>query len=182
MLETLRQRLFLASSTLPDAEGWLFTFGLFALFALATFSILRISKLFTFSFSKLPPNYLLLLGIIAVFTPSLPEETLYRVLLLPHPTEFSPAERPLLMSSVSLFLYIFAHPLLAFAIWPWSRHIFYRPAFLLIVALLGIACTLAYLRTGSVWAPTFIHWATIVGWKLFFGGPDFNFGKRVKNF
>ena len=178
MLE-LRQRLFLAFTTLPDAGGWLFTLFLLAVFALATLLILRFSKLFTFSISELPRKHLLLLGLIAIFTPSLPEETLYRVLLLPHPGEAVALENLLSASIVSLFLYVAAHPLLALVAWPWSRHIFYRPAFLLIVTLLGIACTLAYVRTGSVWAPTLIHWATIVGWKLFFGGPDFNLGKRV---
>ena len=179
MLELLRQRLFLAFTTLPDTGGWLFTLGLLAVFAFTTLLVLRFSKLFTASLSQLPRKHLLLLGIIAIFTPSLPEETLYRVLLLPHPSEAAGLERLILASALSLFLYVVAHPLLSLLAWPWSRHIFYRPAFLLIVALLGIACTLAYLRTGSVWAPTFIHWATIVGWKLFFGGPDFNLGKRA---
>lgn len=180
MLELSRQRLFLAFTTLPDVQGWLFTLGLLAIFALATLLILRFSKLFTFSLSELPPKTLLLLGVIAIFTPSLPEETLYRVLFLPHPSELVRTGDLLLTSGISVFLYVIAHPLLALVAWPWSRHIFYRPAFLLIVALLGVACTLVYMRTGSVWAPTLIHWATIVGWKLFFGGPDFNLGKRSK--
>ena len=179
MLELIRQRLFLAFSTWPDVEGWLFTLGLLALFAFATLIILHFTKLSIFSLSELPRKHLLLLGIIAIFTPSLPEETLYRVLLLPHSSEAAGLNSLVLTSMISLFLYVVAHPLLALVAWPWSRRIFYRPAFLLIVALLGIACTLAYLRTGSVWASTFIHWATIVGWKLFFGGPDFNLGKRA---
>ena len=177
-MELLRYRLRTAFFTLPDLSGWLVTFLLFLVFALLAYLILRKSKLFTFSLIRLRPSQIGLLIVIAVFTPSLPEELLYRVLLLPHPSEGATPNVYLTWSVTSLVLFILAHPLLAWGAWPWARAIFYRPAFLLIVALLGVACTLAYYATGSLWAPVAIHWATIVGWKLFFGGPDFNLGQR----
>ena len=173
----LLYRLQTAFSTLPDLSGWLVTLLLFAGFASVTFMVLRVSGLFTFSPTRLPLKSVLLLVVVAVFTPSLPEEVLYRVLLLPHPTESVSLGTHSLWSGLSLALFVAAHPFTAWSVWHWSRRIFYRPAFLVIVALLGTVCTVAYLYTGSVWAPVSIHWATIVGWKLFFGGPDFNLGK-----
>ena len=177
----LLYRLQTAFSTLPDPNGWLVTLLLFAGFAGVTFVILRLSGLFSFSPTRLPLRSVLLLITVAVFTPSLPEEVLYRVLLLPHPTESVSFETRLAWSGLSLVLFVAAHPFIAWSVWHWSRRIFYRPAFLVIVALLGLVCTVAYLYTGSVWAPVSIHWATIVGWKLFFGGPDFNLGKDRKS-
>jgi len=164
--------------TLPDLSGWFLTLLLFLVFALFTYLILTRSKLFTFSLIRLSPAQIALLAFIAVFTPSLPEELLYRVLVQPHPSEGVAPSVRWAWSTASLLLFVLAHPLLAWGAWPWARAIFYRPAFLLIVALLGVACTLVYVATGSLWAPVAIHWATIMGWKLFFGGPDFNLGRH----
>ena len=149
---------------------------MFAGFAVLTFLILRRTRLFSFSLIRLPFSKILLLALIAVFTPSLPEEIVYRVLLLPHPSEHFAFAARFFWDCTALLVFVAAHPLLAFVAWPWSRRIFYRPAFLTIVALLGTACTLAYLATGSLWAPVALHWATMMGWKLFYGGWDFNLG------
>jgi predicted Abi (CAAX) family protease len=51
------------------------------------------------------------------------------------------------------------------------RHIFWRPTYLAVVALLGLVCTFLYLKTGSVWPPVLVHGITVALWKLFFGGP-----------
>ena len=151
---------------------------MFALFAVLTHLILRSTRLFEFSLSELPVSKILLLALVAVVTPSLPEEVLYRVLLLPHPNEQVSLTVRLLWSGGALFVFVAAHPLLALTAWPRSRRIFYRGSFLAIVALLGTVCTLAYFATGSLWAPVALHWATVVGWKLFYGGPGFNLDKR----
>jgi predicted Abi (CAAX) family protease len=169
MIERLSQA-FLA---VPTASGWLWTVLLFVCFAASSLVVLRLSGLFRFSPSRLPLRYNLLLFLIAFFTPSLPEEALYRALLLPPLDE----ARALFWIALSLFLYVIAHPLLAFLIMHSYRPIFYKPAFLLIVALLGISCTLAFYLTGSIWPPILIHWATIVLWKAFYSGPDFGLGK-----
>ena len=178
MFELLKNRLETAFFTLPSVTGWLTTLLLFAVFAILTFAILRHTRLFEFSLIRLSPSRVLLLALIALFTPSLPEEIFYRVLLLPHASEQVSLGTRVLWSVAALLVFVTAHPLLALTAWPWSRQIFYRPAFLAIVALLGTVCTLAYFVTGSLWAPVALHWATIVGWKLFYGGPDFNLGKR----
>jgi predicted Abi (CAAX) family protease len=40
------------------------------------------------------------------------------------------------------------------------------PRFLVQVTLLGLACSLAYLVSGSIWPPVLIHWLTVVVWLL----------------
>ncbi len=175
----LADRLRAAFFTLPDSSGWLATFVLFAVFAALTFVILRRTRLFKFALVRLPFSNIVLLALVAVVTPSLPEEIVYRVLPVPHPSEDVSLTARVLWSGAALLVFVAAHPLLALVAWPWSRRIFYRGAFLAIVALLGTACTLAYLATGSLWAPVALHWATIMGWKLFYGGPDFNLSKRA---
>jgi uncharacterized protein len=170
---TVAQRLTAAFLTLPDARGWLISALLFVLFAALSLLILRFSRLFEFSVTRLPLKHSLLLALIAFFTPSLPEETLYRALLLPQLDE----ARAWFWIGFSLFLYVAAHPVLAFLVMHSYRPIFYQPVFLLIVTLLGITCTTVFYLTASVWPPLVIHWATIVLWKVFYGGPDFGLGK-----
>ena len=179
MLELALYRLSAALSTWPSTGEWLGTFTLLAVFAALTLSVVRRSKLFTSQPGRLPARHAAALVLIAVITPSLPEELLYRVLLQPHPQESAEAAASWGWALLSLCLFVSAHPLIAWGVWPWARTIFYRPAFLTVVTLLGVTCTLAYKWSGSVWAPVFIHWCTIVAWKVFFGGPDFNLGKST---
>ena len=175
MLESLGSRLQHAFFTLPDLQGWLITLGLFGLFAVLTVVIVRSSQLFVFAPSRLSLRPAFILALIAFFTPSLPEETLYRALLTPSPP--LQGNTDYFWMALSLFIFVAAHPLLAWLLMPSYRQIFYRPAFLLIVALLGVSCTLAYQLTGSIWTAIFIHWLTIVLWKVLFSGPDFGLVK-----
>ncbi len=159
--------------TLPTARGWLEAALTFAVFGLLALPIAIQTGLMTFSPSDLPLHNLLLLVGIAVFSPSLLEESLYRGLLLPDTAQ------TLSLGwygwvGLSLSAYVLAHPLVAWLLWPWARPIFYDPAFLLIVLLLGLCCTFIRLRSGSIWPAVLIHWLTVASWKLFFGGPDFN--------
>lgn len=61
-----------------------------------------------------------------------------------------------------------SHPLNIFA----AGHdtIFRTPVFLLSAALLGVACTVAYLHTGSLWVPVVIHWIIVAVWLVLLGG------------
>ncbi len=164
----------------PDFKTWLVCFGILAVYALMAFEINRRSGLFTLKRSSLPYPKRFSLVLIAIFSPSLLEESLYRGLLIPRFSEMFAQPSYAALIGLSLFLYVAAHPLIAWLIWPWSRQIFYRPAFLAIVFVLGLACTLAYLISHSLWPAVLIHWFTIVVWKLFYGGPDFGFGKSEK--
>ncbi len=70
----------------------------------------------------------------------------------------------------SLLAYILWHPLQAWLGLPFGRPEFLDPAFLGLVAWLGLACTLARLRSGSVWPSVAIHWGVVVIWKSLYGG------------
>lgn len=119
---------------------------------------------------SLPPVWkVIVLPFLLVLYPSLIEEVVFRGLLLPqHLRDASPVRR---FAAVALSTAVFTawHPLNHFLINLSDTSIFLEPTFLLIVVALGFACGYSYLRTGSLWAPVLIHWATTVIWNLFFG-------------
>ncbi|WP_293204846.1 MULTISPECIES: hypothetical protein [unclassified Microcoleus] len=42
--------------------------------------------------------------------------------------------------------------------------------FLLLAAVLGVACSIAYLLIGSIWPAVVIHWLGVTVWLLLLGG------------
>jgi len=70
----------------------------------------------------------------------------------------------------SLLAYILWHPLQTWIGLPFGRPEFVDPAFLGLVAWLGLACTLSRLRSGSIWPPVIIHWGVVVMWISLYGG------------
>ncbi len=104
--------------------------------------------------------------IAAFIMPGLNEELLFRVILIPHPTEpIGPISRQRLIF-FSWILFLLAHLL------PWSPDFFHQPPFLIGAGLLGIICTLSYLQSRSVWMPILIHWTIVVNWLLLWGGLE----------
>jgi predicted Abi (CAAX) family protease len=103
--------------------------------------------------------------------PALSEELVFRVLLLPHPTEVVNWGNWALWAVFSLLLFILYHPLNGkifsrFGLPTASNH----PIFLTLAGLLGLGCTVAYALTGSLWAIATIHWIVVVVWLIFLGG------------
>ena len=173
----LAERLRLAYTTLPSAQAWVVVCLILGIYAGLSLLIVRGSSVLKFQKGRLTVGQILALAAIAIFSPSLLEETLYRGLLLPHPTEGVALSESLLWHGISLSLFVLSHPFIARFVWPWSRFLFYNAGFLTIVCLLGLSTSFSYSYTGSIWPPVFIHWFTIVMWKSFFGGPDFNLSK-----
>ena len=106
------------------------------------------------------------------FIPSLFEEVFFRGFLLPHRArKVSP--KPLFLSCLfSIAAFIAWHPLNAMTINPLAYPLFTNPVFLCLAALLAIACTITYLKTGSLWVPIGIHWLTVLAWVFFLGGRN----------
>ncbi len=101
---------------------------------------------------------------VAVVVPCLAEEMVFRVALLPR-------EGPWLgWAALSVALFVAWHPLNAALFLSRAWGTFTDARFLLLAGLLGMCCTAAYLRSGSVWPGVAIHWAAVVGWKMS-GGP-----------
>lgn len=111
-----------------------------------------------------------MLNLVKLFLfPALLEESLFRVMVLPHPTEGISTTSWLVWAAVSIGLFVLYH-------WGLSR---VRPRagqalrdrrFLLMVVWFGMILTLLYGLTGSLWAITVVHWVVVLGWIYGFGG------------
>ncbi|MGF1601891.1 MAG: type II CAAX prenyl endopeptidase Rce1 family protein [Thermosynechococcaceae cyanobacterium] len=106
------------------------------------------------------------------FAPALVEEIGFRVLLIPHPTEFVLPRTMLLWVCISLGLFIIYHPINALTAYKQGNPTFFQPIFLSLATLLGIACTSMYLITGSLWPSVLLHWLAVVIWLLWLGGLE----------
>lgn len=106
----------------------------------------------------------------AFFVPSLFEETIYRSLLLPHPTECWSLRAKLVSLNVSVVLFIAGHPLTAWLILPSWRELSYNGVFLALCGVYGVATSIVYLRSGSIWTSAAMHWVAVVAWYVGFGG------------
>jgi uncharacterized protein len=105
-------------------------------------------------------------AITALMMPGLNEELIFRVLLIPHPTEpIGPITRQQLIL-LSWILFVVAH------LSPWAPAFFHQPPFLTGAGLLGILCTVSYLQSRSIWMPMLIHWTIVVNWLLLWGGLE----------
>lgn len=112
-----------------------------------------------------PTADLLQLAAVLFIAPALLEELLFRGLLIRRDRH----RRWQLLLSTALF--VLWHPLQVVTIGPpWARA-FLDPAFLLAVAVLGLANARLYAATGSLWPPVALHWLVVLTWKALLGGP-----------
>lgn len=109
------------------------------------------------------------IAMIAMVFPALGEELAFRAALLPRS---GPQSRRAAWAAVSLAAFVAWHPLAASLWLPAARPLFLDPAFLAAAFVLGAACTIAYLRTGSIWPSVIMHWTAVVAWKALLGGPE----------
>ncbi len=100
--------------------------------------------------------------------PALGEELLFRGVWIPDRSEGGGAARPILWTTI------------AFSLWhvletrwlPRAAPLFLRADFLAWTALLGLACAILRRRSGSLWPPVILHWAAVVAWETWLGGPS----------
>jgi len=110
------------------------------------------------------------LAVRVLVVPALLEEGFWRVMLLPHPTEIMSDRKRWRLGLPMLGLFVVMHPLNAMTFYPMAFATFTNPVFLLSAALLGLACTIAYWRSGSWWVVAAMHWLVVTVWLLFLGG------------
>lgn len=168
----LLARLAAAFRTWPDAAGWRDAGLCLLAFTALALPIGYATGLIRFQRAEWTAAQLVTFMGVSLLIPCLLEETLFRVLLLPHRNEPVSPSSVWTWSALALVLFVAAHPLNAWLLRPAARPVFYAPSFLLLAALLGAACTVAYLRSGSVWPPLLMHWAAVVLWKFVLGGPE----------
>ncbi|MFQ6537132.1 MULTISPECIES: CPBP family glutamic-type intramembrane protease [Aphanothece] len=96
--------------------------------------------------------------------PALVEELVFRVLLLPHPLEGVGGGAMAAWGALSVGLFVAYHPLAARFWYPQGWAVFHDPRFLLQCTLLGSACVLEYVLSGSLWSAVLLHWLAVVIW------------------
>ena len=170
MLNVIFHRFSAAISTFPNIETWLY-----AAFVLLLFTIIALPIGFLGNFLQvdvIKVSWQTIIGIISIsfVTPAVTEELFFRALLLPHTTEQLPVPQLWLWGCIGLVMFIVYHPLNALSFFPQGLETFFNVVFLVLAALLGIVCSLAYLQSGSLWIPVVIHWLVVVVWLLFLGG------------
>lgn len=161
-----------AGSTGPAARTWMICGALYLGFVVFTFALQRTTGFPQFVW---PPKgvahpFRLTLGLL--LHPSLTEEVIFRVLLLPRPGGGAGRAAFLLVATASLVVFVLWHPLNGHFFRQDAYPLFIRPEFLLVAASLGLVCTLAYWISGSLWPPVLMHWLTVSAWFLFFGAEQ----------
>jgi predicted Abi (CAAX) family protease len=107
---------------------------------------------------------LILIATVALLIPAFSEEVVFRGLLLPR-FDFS-------WVPISLSAYVLWHPIESFLVFPQAAPLFTDFAFLFLVGVLGLLCTLLYHRSESLWTSIVLHWMVVVSWKAA-GGARF---------
>lgn len=124
----------------------------------------RLSGFITPNFTPQRPLQQGLNLIYIFFFPAFFEELIFRVLWLPHPAERVSALTWGFWAIASLFGYIIYHPLNARTFYPAGNPTFFEPIFLILTGLLGLACTIAYYLTYSIWVVAIVHWLVVAVW------------------
>lgn len=162
--------LILACGTVPTLGAWVGCVGLYVGFLITVFLLRTRTGFPQFSFPPATSARPLPLALGLLLHPSLTEEALFRVLLLPRPGTGVLRGTDLVLAAVSLSAFVLWHPLNGVFFRKSARRLFTRVDFLLAAASLGLVCTLAYWISGSLWPPVLMHWLTVSGWFMFFGG------------
>lgn len=154
----------------PTGEQWRFCGVLYLLFLVGAVPIGIVSGLLHPSLPPVGWGGALLVAATVLVHPAFTEELVFRVLLLPRRLEGITRARLYATVIIALFLYVIAHPLNAYFLWPAAWHVFSNPFYLALATLLGLTCTTAYFVSGSIWPPVLIHWLTVTIWLLLLGG------------
>ncbi|MBD2357482.1 CPBP family intramembrane metalloprotease [Tolypothrix sp. FACHB-123] len=161
---------FLASLTIPTHQDWLVIVLMLLIYSIIAIPYGWKSKFLNIEIWSASWINKILLILRCLFAPALVEELIFRVLLIPHPSEHTNWFGWNLWAMVSLLLFIVYHPFNAKTFFKAGYPTFFKRDFLTLASLLGIICNLAYMLTGSLWVIVCIHWVVVVVWLIIFGG------------
>jgi uncharacterized protein len=156
--------------TFPPVRIWLQCLLVYAAFAVFALSIGLGSGLLRPSLAELSPKSFALLAMTTFISPALLEELVFRVLPLPRDAARVTKPRLAIISTVSLLAFVAAHPLGAWLYRPAAWALFTSPEFLATAAFLGVASTVVYLISKSLWPPVLLHWTAVLTWIALLGG------------
>jgi predicted Abi (CAAX) family protease len=172
VIQFLVQRLVCAWQTPVTLEAWLYAAALLGIYSMITVPVAFRLGFVRVSASQLSVKDQVRVIAIALVMPSIFEEVVFRVLLLPHPGEGTSPDVQWLWGAIALLIFVLFHPLNSFTFFPASRTTFLNPIFLMAAGFLGVVCSLSYWQSGSLWPPVVIHWIIVVVWLLFLGGYE----------
>jgi predicted Abi (CAAX) family protease len=176
ILQLVLRRLVRSYTAWPSAARWGEAALLLSGAVLVALPIGMQAGLLKFSPTSDPLWKIAVFAAAAFLVPSLFEETIYRGLLLPHAAEQRSLRFRAASAIVSVLLFVVGHPLTAWLILPAWRELSYNGVFLALCGVYGLATSIAYLRSGSIWPSAAMHWTIVVAWKLWFGGATAFFG------
>jgi uncharacterized protein len=161
----LKHRFRCSVSRVPSRSAWQF-----AIVTLMLYGVLCIPFGVAIGFLKFQPEpnpwQWLNVPLSALVMPGILEELVFRVFLLPHPTEPLPPITRKRWICVSWVLFMLYH------LPPWTPKFFHELPFLIGAGLLGVICTLCALQSRSMWTAVWVHWAIVVQWLLIWGGLE----------
>ncbi|MEB3200003.1 MAG: CPBP family glutamic-type intramembrane protease [Synechococcaceae cyanobacterium] len=153
----------------PTASDLLLSLALLGLFTLLSVPTGLASGFLRPTRALPPPALLGQRALALLLMPSLVEELLFRVTLLPRGLSL-PAPSLGAWLALSLGLFVAYHPLAARLWYPPGRSLFRDARFLIPCTWLGLACGLAYLFSASLWPPLLLHWVVVLVWLELLGG------------
>jgi uncharacterized protein len=167
VIATSGARLKRAVTTVPKSRDWLEFAAVAAI--VAGVAVPLGLKTGLLHYEPRPAKTIAMAALIVIFIPALGEELPFRGLMIPDRSEAKRAIWPIVISTALFTCWHVVETL-----WqPKERALFTRPDFLAWAAWLGVWCAILRRRSGSVWPGVILHWATVVGWIGWFGGPSF---------
>jgi predicted Abi (CAAX) family protease len=157
------------SLRVPTAGGVLVAIGLLLAYGFVAFSLGTRQRFLPGTPVARSRSQMLRLALKTLFVPALLSELVWRVLLIPHPTEGVDASVWWAWTGVSLLLNVLWYPLMAIVFRHPRSSTFFHPIFLLLTGLLGLVCAGVYSQTGSLWTIVPIHWIVVMIWQLRLG-------------
>ena len=119
------------------------------------------------AFDLIPLATFLPMAVLALLTPAVAEEVVFRGLLIRNGSISSAS----LTLAASTALFVVWHVVESLTFLPGARLLFLRGDFLVLAAVLGLLCGLLRLRSGGLWTAIALHWLVVVIWKAMLGGP-----------
>jgi CAAX protease family protein len=153
------RRLMSGLTRLPDLQG--------ALEALILFLVVVAAGVWAVNTGVLHPHRLVArqdmfaLSLSAFVVPTLGEEVVFRSWL---------GKGAPVSAMLSFIAYVAWHPFQTLTHLPFGRPEFLDPRYLGLIAVLGLACTISRIRSGSIWPAVIIHWGIVVVWKAAYAG------------
>jgi uncharacterized protein len=159
-----------ALTTIPDWRTWRTCALVYGFFLAAALPIGLLSGLLRPTTPRVSAGDMAGAGVLLFVQPVLVEEIVFRGLLLPRHGGSMRRGRLAIVAGTALAMYVASHPINAWLFRPQVLELFASPAYLVLVALLGLACTVTYLISRSIWPPVAVHWLTVATWIWFLGG------------